>query len=158
MTSGTLIQNYLMLHLSREIPGLDVWRANVVGRKPGVSIVAAGEPGQANLTGIYEGGCAQCGTERYLHGNEPNERCQGVFIPRGRSVWIEVKSPGDSQTPKQKDFERRVSRLGALYIICHVRKRYTLTELAMKLARHPGSADGHPAEIAEFFAALRGRL
>ena len=52
MTPATVIQNYLLMHLHRDFDGLDVWRANVVGRRPGVSIVAAGEPGQADLTGV----------------------------------------------------------------------------------------------------------
>lgn len=152
MTPATRIQNYLLLHLSREFPGLDCWRANVVGR--GVSLVAAGEPGQADLTGVW-GGCRFCGATK----DHPDHTAHD-YRPQGRSVWIEVKSPGDSQSPTQRDFERRVTRLGALYILCRVRKRETVAELERIAALPPKARAGapHPAEISAFFGELRGRL
>lgn len=154
MTPSSLIQNYLLLHLHREFPGLDVWRANVVGRKPGVSIVAAGEPGQGDLTGVWGGRCRACDR---MHGTY--EGCREL-VPSGRSIWIEIKAPGDYQSPAQKDFERRVSCRGALYVICRVRKRETVKEIEawMRIRVDQRSAIPHPAEIAAFFGELRGQL
>ena len=155
MTPATAIQNYLLMHLNREFPGLDVWRANVIGRRPGVSIVAAGEPGQADLTGVW-GGCATCWL---LGAVEHTERTHRP-VSRGLSVWLEVKSPGDSQSATQRDFERRVTRLGALYMICRVRRKETVEELQsyFRLSPKLRAAAAHPAEIAAFFEELRGRL
>ena len=161
MTPATAIQNYLLMHLNREFPGLDVWRANVIGRRPGVSIVAAGEPGQADLTGVWGGRCGGCHSMKNeaIHTlRTPGEWCH--FIPVGLSVWLEVKSPGDSQSATQRDFERRVTRLGALYVICRVRRKETVAELHayFRLSPKLRAAAAHPAEIAAFFEELRGRL
>ena len=162
MTTGTLITNYLILHLPREFPGLDVWRAAVVKASTPRGYVQAGEIGQADITGVWNGGgdgaCRHCG--------ELKQDCaESVhsFQPQGRSIWIEVKSPGDRQKPGQKDFERRVSRLGALYILCAVKRRETVREIAalMGSERRPKKPDGPgavPAEIAEFYRELRERL
>jgi|ERR1700722_3548764 len=160
MTPATAIQNYLLLHLHREFPGLDVWRANVVGRKPGVSVVAAGEPGQADLTGVWGGRCSNCGTMSSMHTVGGGCSEVGGFIPQGRSVWIEVKAPGDSQSSIQRDFERRVIRLGALYAICKVRKRETVVDIMayFKLPASLRMLTARPVEIAAFFEELRGKL
>lgn len=178
MTPATAIQNYLLLHLHREFPGIDVWRANVVGRRPGVSVVAAGEPGQADLTGVWGGRCRACGqlshdsdpldlsqhwTVSIIDRLEELERSAHDFTPTGRSIWIEVKSPGDSQSDTQQDFERRVTRLGALYIICRVRKRETMAAIreylgAPKMVRDAAVPRVHPAEIQTFFDELRAAL
>ena len=149
-TPATIIQNYLLLHLNREFPGLDVWRANVVAARAGLRFIRAGEPGQADLTGIWGGHCRKCGynEEIGLHRYNPNDPGTHLYTHCGRSVWIEIKTPGDSQTQTQKDFERRVTRLGALYIICKVRKKTTVREISDKPARHP-------IEIEEFFDELR---
>lgn len=158
MTPATTIQNYLLLHLNREAPGLDVWRANVVGRKPGVSVVAAGEPGQADLTGVWGGKCRWCDAAK----DHPMHTVAGCdeFSPLGRSIWIEVKSPNDTQSANQKDFERRVTRLGACYIICKIRRKETVTTLSayFRLSAKNRENIPHPTEIAEFFTLLRGAL
>lgn len=169
MTPASLIQNYLLLHLGREFPGLDVWRANVVGRKPGVSVVAAGEPGQADLTGVWGGRCMACGglIEWGKVGGVPGcaRPLIGVAVdhlamPSGRKIEIEIKSPGDSQSKLQRDFERRVTRLGALYIIARIRHKDTITELEcyFRLSVKLQAACAHPAEIQAFFDELRARL
>ena len=157
MTPATVIQNYLLMHLHRDFDGLDVWRANVVGRRPGVSIVAAGEPGQADLTGVWGGRCRECGLD--LRPDSDGSPCCTLPIPGGRSVWIEVKAPRDSQSQSQKDFERRVTRLGALYIICRIRRRETINEIleASAMYRKTGTA-AHPPEIVAFFNDLRSKL
>ena len=158
MTPATLITNYLLLHLSREFPGLDVWRSNVVAARAGSRFVRAGEPGQADLTGVWGGRC-RCGKIKD-HPMHTSGAEAGGFIPSGRSIWIEVKAPGDKQSPEQKDFERRVSRLGALYIICLVKNSETINALLPK--PQPGYARNlppvHPTEIAAFFSELRARL
>lgn len=148
MTPATLIQNYLLLHIAREFPGLDVWRANVVAAKAGQRFVRAGEPGQADLTGVSGRWC-KCGYPRDQHtGNHE-------FIPTGRSVWIEIKYGHDRQNQAQRDFERRVTRLGALYIICKVKHENTLDQIRILTAK---PLPVHPAEIQAFFNELREKL
>ena len=160
MTAGTLITNYLLLHLGREFPGLDVWPAAVVKARTPRGYVQAGEIGQADITGVWGGRCAFCG-------HLTVDGCAGLvdhdFSFPGRSVWIEVKSPGDRQKPRQKDFERRVSRLGALYILCAVKKRATVREIAALMGserrpKAPAVPAVHPVEISNFLEQLRARL
>ena len=169
MTSETLIINYLTLHLPRELPGLDIWRSAVVKARTPRGYVQAGEIGQADITGVWGGRC-ECGHLRqkdlqWYAGHPEYENgggCTGCgcgFRPCGRSIWIEVKAPGDRQKPAQKDFERRVSRLGALYVICAVKDRRTVAwfrrYFELPLIDRPGT---HPVELSDFFGQLRERL
>jgi hypothetical protein len=153
-TPATTITNYLLLHLSREFPGLDVWRAAVVKARTDRGYVQAGETGQADLTGVWGGRCRACDRMRHASGG-----CLG-FIPSGRSIWIEIKAPGDSQSKAQKDFQFRVASKGALYILCWVKKKETVKEIQAIAALSPKMRfhAEHPAEIQAFFDELRTQL
>ena len=41
-----------------------------------------------------------------------------VVSPRGRAVWLEVKSATGRQTPEQATFQARQEALGAVYRVC----------------------------------------
>jgi hypothetical protein len=42
-----------------------------------------------------------------------------VFIlPGGRAAFVELKAPGNYQTPDQRAFEQSVVAAGALYLVC----------------------------------------
>lgn len=139
------ITDYLLLHLSKEIPHLDVWRnarVDAMARaKDGRTIrIKAGEDGQADLTGHY-GWPAADGRPLV------NRRCE-----------IEVKSPSDQQGPRQKDFERRCLAHGSLYILAQVRRRETVDEIVARLSLGKRAPAGHPAEIQTFIDEMRRRL
>jgi hypothetical protein len=151
-TPATTITNYLLLHLSREFPGLDVWRAAVVKARTDRGYVQAGETGQADLTGVWGGRCRVCGRMRHASAG-----CR-EFTPSGRSIWIEIKAPGDSQSKAQKDFQFRVTSKGALYILCRVKKKETVKELEAYFRLPMKIGWNHPAEMQEFLDELRTKL
>lgn len=132
------ITKYLLKHLWREIPGLDVWRANrvdamAVGAGGRMRKVEAGIDGQADLTGHY--------------GPQNHRRCE-----------IEVKGPGDSQNKNQIDFEHRCRTHGTLYIICSVKKKSTVAEIRTLLTIIKPPFPAHPAEIQNFINELKAGL
>ena len=69
---------------------LRLWRQNTGAARINGQLVRFGTPGQADLSGVLEG---------------------------GRALFIEVKSATGRQSPQQKKFQIMVESLGALYVL-----------------------------------------
>lgn len=139
---ANIITKYLLMWLSKEIHGIDVWRANRVkvavrGAGGRVRRMDAGIDGQADLTG---------------HFGFPSPFSPG---PPHRRIEIEVKAIQDRQSKDQRDFQHRCERHGTLYIICQIRRRETIIELDERVFLDPPV---HPEEMRAFFNELRARL
>jgi hypothetical protein len=75
------------LHL---LPASFFWRANTgVASAPGGRTIRFGVPGQADILGVY----------------------------LGRFIAIEVKRPGQKQSPAQTEFQTAINRAGGIYIV-----------------------------------------
>jgi hypothetical protein len=75
------------------LPDVHVWRMNTgVAHRPGGGAVRFGAVGQADITGLVG--------------------------PHGRRLEIEIKSATGRQTPEQRAFGERITRLGGLYLVC----------------------------------------
>lgn len=141
-TPANIIAKYLLMWLSKEIHGIDVWRANRVkvavrGAGGRVRRMDAGIDGQADLTG---------------HFGFPSPFLAG---PPHRRIEIEIKAIRDVQSKDQRDFERRCLSHGTLYIICQISRRETIAELEERVFLDPPV---HPEEMQAFFNQLRARL
>ena len=42
-----------------------------------------------------------------------------VLLPKGKTLWVEVKRPMGKQTQHQKDFEKKCKDLGHAYVVVH---------------------------------------
>ena len=87
MTEKT-IQNAILRYLST-VPGLRAWRQNTGVARYGQQVVRFGIPGQADITGIYN----------------------------GIRLEIECKSTTGKQTPPQAAFQRMIENHGGIYIL-----------------------------------------
>lgn len=70
--------------------GLVLWRQNTGAAKINGQLVRFGTPGQADLSGVLDG---------------------------GRALFVEIKSTTGRQSPQQRKFQAAVERRGALYIL-----------------------------------------
>lgn len=89
MSETDLVQSILIRFGSR--PDMRLWRANVlVARDQSGRVVKSGVKGQADISGILQG---------------------------GRRIEIECKTATGRQTPEQIAWQRMIERFGGLYIL-----------------------------------------
>lgn len=87
----TRIMLWVLAQLQERYPN-DLWeRQNVVAAQAGDRFIKAGTAGQADLRGCH----------------------------RGRYVELEVKRPGEKQTPEQREREKNILRAGGTYAVVH---------------------------------------
>ena len=89
-SSETQIQNAILREFGTR-PDLRLWRANTGVARFGKRVVAFGVPGQADLSGL--------------------------FLPDGRRLEIEVKSPTGRQSREQRDFQAMIEKFNGVYIL-----------------------------------------
>jgi hypothetical protein len=140
-TNANHITAYLMLYLNKEIQGLDVWRSNryngpAIRAGGKVGRINAGINGQADITGHYG----------------------DMFPPNNRRIEIEVKGPGDTLGPSQKDFQLRCQLHGTLYMVCDIPKIEYVEAIRVALKLKPPAARPTVTAVQVFIDELRYRI
>ena len=80
----------LLIEIPKQIPGARAWRRNVGATVVGDRFIRYGLPGEADVTGIYD----------------------------GLRLEIEVKAGKDKPTPEQLSFLKMIRNAGGIGLIC----------------------------------------